>query len=159
MSTVHLFSAFSYVDPIVEYDVKNGPFSFPAHMAWIWQHIGGDWTPPPKNLRLLLSSTVVVTCTRVKKNSNWYKIHRSLPLVCITWSLLRFWPTWLQRSSVESMDLLVPAAAECNKRKVGLGHNTSSLVLGSKNLAHQTVTSSPNRSDACGLQKRERLLQ
>ena len=53
MSTVHLlsFQLFSYYEiqsPIVvEYDVKNGPFSFPteaAHMAWIWQHIGGDWT-------------------------------------------------------------------------------------------------------------------
>ena len=103
-------------------------------MAWIWQHIGGDWTPPPKNLRLLLSSTVVVTCTRVKKNSNWYKIHRSLPLVCITWSLLRFWPTWL--GSQFWSQWTCSAAAECNKRKVGLGHNSGKVSCSAVKIWH-----------------------
>lgn len=61
-------------------------------------------------------------------------------------------------SLVESMDLLVLAAQSATNEKQAQAttyrERSFSLVLGSKNLAHQTVTSSsssPNRSDACGL--------
>ena len=102
------------------------------------------------------SAAVVVTCTRVKKK---FQLVQNPSVVAFSVHNLVVVAVLAHMTSTSFCGVNGLACAsstrECNKRKVGLGHNTSSLVLGSKNLAHQTVTSSPNRSDACGLQKRD----